>query len=88
MKQPSTPIPFTGFCNAAFIRVNAIALAVSLFAGHTAQASAQSTVFVDDFSDNNRDGWYLFNQGFDVDTRFLNASSGFMQTVSSDEILQ
>jgi hypothetical protein len=43
---------------------------------------------VDDFSDNNRDGWYLFNQGFDVDTRFLKASSGFMQTVSSDEILQ
>lgn len=48
----------------------------------SSQASAQTTVFSDDFSDNNRDGWYIFNGGDPIE-RSLDASGGNLETVSS-----
>jgi len=46
-------------------------------------ATAQVTVFSDNFDDNNRDGWYIFNQGTDTATRSLDVSNGYLETVSS-----
>lgn len=45
-------------------------------------ALAQTTVFSDDFNDNNRDGWYIFNGG-DPIVRSLDTTGGDMETVSS-----
>jgi hypothetical protein len=46
-------------------------------------ASAQTTVFSDDFSDNNRDGWYIYNG--DPVTSLLDTSNGYLETVSSGD---
>lgn len=62
-------------------------LVAALFAAPLAlllssQASAQTTVFSDDFSDNNRDGWYIFNGGDPIE-RSLDTTGGDMETVST-----
>lgn len=47
---------------------------------------AQTTVFSDDFTDNNRNGWYIFGGGageVDPIVRSLDASGGNMETVST-----
>jgi hypothetical protein len=57
-----------------------IALGSSLF--------AQTTVFTDDFNDNNRDGWYIFNGGaggVDPIVRGLDASGGNLETVTTGD---
>lgn len=85
MQKILAPTLFSIFYDADFIRVSAIAFASALLAGLTTQASAQTTVFSDDFTDKNRAGWYIFNQGVDADARSLDISRGFMETFSSDD---
>lgn len=62
------------FKNCAMLGLGILMMAVT--------TRAQTTVFSDDFNDNNRNGWHLFNGD---GTRSLDASAGTLETVSSGD---